>query len=48
MKTRNLFLLATLLAIAQGAVAQGIAYVEGNVDDAAVRAKVVELGFENG
>ncbi len=29
-------------------LAQGIAYVEGNVDDAAVRAKVIELGFENG
>ncbi|MBR1474958.1 MAG: SO_0444 family Cu/Zn efflux transporter [Muribaculaceae bacterium] len=29
-------------------LAQGIAYVEGNVDEAAVRAKVVELGFENG
>ena len=29
-------------------LAQGIAYVEGNVDPAAVRAKVLELGFENG
>ena len=29
-------------------LAQGIAYVEGNVDEEAVRAKVIELGFENG
>ena len=29
-------------------LAKGIAYVEGNVDEDAVRAKVVELGFENG
>lgn len=29
-------------------LAKGIAYVEGNVDDAAVRQKVIELGFENG
>ena len=29
-------------------LAKGIAYVEGNVDPAAVRAKVLELGFENG
>lgn len=29
-------------------LAQGIAYVEGNVDDAAVRQKVIDLGFENG
>ena len=29
-------------------LAQGIAYVEGDVDEEAVRAKVIELGFENG
>ncbi len=37
MKTRNLFLLATLLAIAQGAVAQGIAYVDRSWDEATQR-----------
>ncbi len=29
-------------------LAKGIAYVEGNIDEETVRAKVVELGFENG
>ena len=29
-------------------LAKGIAYVEGNIDEKTVRAKVVELGFENG
>lgn len=29
-------------------LAKGIAYVEGNVSDDAIRAKVVELGYENG
>lgn len=29
-------------------LAKGIAFVEGSVDDAAIRAKVIELGFENG
>ena len=29
-------------------LAKGIAYVEGNVDEEVVRAKVVDLGFENG
>lgn len=37
MKTRTLFLLATLLAIAQGTAAEGIAYVDRSWDDAAKR-----------